>query len=415
MRRAPLSGQAPPDACPGALQVHTAADGPLARIRVPGGALTPLQLRELAACAGTLGTGVVELTSRANVQVRGLRSPSEFAARMADADLLPSATHERVRNIAASPLAGRGPSGLVDTDPLVASLDRALCARAALADLSGRFLFAVDDGTGDMTGLGADVTFVPARGAASGTVLLAGVDTGLATAGPVPLMIAAAEGFLAERDAQDGSAWRVADLDDGPARIAARLAHPRPAVTPHPDVTPHEGAPRAGAGPLPQRDGRVALEVVVPLGRLTVPQAEALAAVPAAPDGPALRLTPWRTVVVLDLTAARADEVARVLAGTGLVCDPASPWAGVSACTGRPGCAKALADVRHDVTRWVSGRTGPGGPPVHWSGCERRCGLPRGPVLQYVATGTGYRVEEPAVTQDTGHRVEESVIQERQR
>ncbi|MEO3810646.1 precorrin-3B synthase [Sphaerisporangium sp. B11E5] len=391
MRRGDLSGHAAPDACPGALQVHTAADGPLARVRVPGGALTPAQLRELAACAESLGSGVVELTSRANVQVRGLRSAPEFAARMAAAGLLPSATHERVRNIVASPLAGRGLSGLVDTDPLVTRLDRSLCAHPALADLPGRFLFALDDGTGDVAGLGADVTFVPDAASGDddtpGVVFLAGADPGLATADPVPLMIAAAEAFLAERDAQ-GGAWRVADLEDGPARVAARLDTAAYGAARWVDPPPRV----AGAGPLPQRDGRMALEVVVPLGRLTARQADALADVSRGP----LRLTPWRTVVLPDLTRERAGEAARTLTAAGLVGDPASPWTGVSACAGRPGCAKALADVQEDVTRWVSGRTEPGGAPVHWSGCERRCGLPRGPVLQYVATGAGYRIE-PAV------------------
>ncbi|MBX6767456.1 MAG: hypothetical protein IRY90_09950, partial [Actinomadura rubrobrunea] len=65
-------GRTRPDACPGALQVHEAADGPLARVRLPGGVIRAEQLRVLADCAATLGNGVIELTSRGNVQVRGL-------------------------------------------------------------------------------------------------------------------------------------------------------------------------------------------------------------------------------------------------------------------------------------------------------------------------------------------------------
>ncbi|MEW1846005.1 precorrin-3B synthase, partial [Nonomuraea angiospora] len=104
MSIADFSGRLRPDACPGALQVHEAADGPLARVRLPGGAISPARLRELAACAAGLGSDVIELTSRANVQVRGLRSPAAFAERIAAAGLLPSEAHERVRNIVASPL-----------------------------------------------------------------------------------------------------------------------------------------------------------------------------------------------------------------------------------------------------------------------------------------------------------------------
>ena len=61
------------DACPGALQTHPAADGALARVRVPGGLLTAAQLRVLAAAARQIGDGHLELTSRGNVQLRGLQ------------------------------------------------------------------------------------------------------------------------------------------------------------------------------------------------------------------------------------------------------------------------------------------------------------------------------------------------------
>ncbi|MFI7705770.1 precorrin-3B synthase [Nonomuraea sp. NPDC049480] len=422
------AGRARPDACPGALQVHEAADGPLARVRLPGGAISAGQLRELASCAVDLGSGVIELTSRANVQVRGLRSPAAFAERIAAAGLLPSAAHERVRNIVASPLGGR--IGLLGTQPLVEALDLALCARPRLAELPGRFLFAVDDGTGDTRALGADVTFMP--GATGGRLLLAGCDAGLTVpvGSAVQHLIAAAEVFLDERERglsdRDRAAWRIADLEDGGARIAERLRatgtvsrpqadadpNPRPAASARPPQDGGPGAFERHAGRIAQQDGRVALEAVVPLGRLSPAQAHAIADAAtsadqaAAPtsgveagdstgaastgDGVPIRFTPWRTVVLLDLAPTAADRAAQALETAGLATDPGSPWAGVSACTGRPGCAKSLADVQEDARRWVAALDGPPPAPVHWAGCERRCGLPRGRVVQMVATATGY-------------------------
>ncbi|MFB9570277.1 precorrin-3B synthase, partial [Saccharopolyspora hordei] len=167
------------DRCPGALRVHEAADGGLARIRVPGGALTPPQVRAIAEVAA-LGDGGLELTSRANLQVRGLPAGAEqeLAARLRAAGLLPSATHERVRNVVGSPSAdGRE---LVDVRAVAADLDAALCATPALAGLPGRFLFTVDDGSGDVSPLGADVG-VRARSADTVALLLAGAETGLRT------------------------------------------------------------------------------------------------------------------------------------------------------------------------------------------------------------------------------------------
>ncbi|MGR6917517.1 precorrin-3B synthase [[Actinomadura] parvosata] len=485
MSIADFSGRTRPDACPGALQVHEAADGPLARVRLPGGAASCAQLHTLADCAEKFGSGVLELTSRANVQVRGLHSPTAFAERLAAAGLLPSAAHERVRNILASPLSGRGAGGPLDTTSLVHALDQALCSRPRLAGLPGRFLFAVDDGTGDVAGLGADVTYAashptdpprpphfdeapatpPGGNAPSndalpdarsgethadarsgeahadgrsggGRLLLAGCDTGL-TCGPdaaVSLVIAAAEAFLDERPDDAPLAWRIQELENGPARITARLtARPdvraltsmpitgptiqyptgdpatgstiqRPTSDPAtgPTIQRPTSDPATGsaiqaatkdsahglrrAGRVVQRDGRVALEVLVPLGRLTPAQLRALAG-----SGPTVRFTPWRTAVLLDLSPAEADRAERALTGAGLVADPASAWAGVTACTGRPGCGKALADVQADARRWVEGLDRAPETPVHWAGCERRCGLPRGRVVEVIATGDGYR------------------------
>lgn len=375
--------------------MHEAADGPLARVRLPGGAVSAAQLRVLAGCAAELGTGVIELTSRANVQVRGLRAPEVFAGRIAAAGLLPSPAHERVRNILASPLSGRGPDGLLDVLAMADALDRALCARPRLAELPGRFLFALDDGTRDVAGLGADVTYV-----ATGRLLLAGADTGL-TAAPdaaVPLMIDSAEAFLDELSPDGPRAWRIRDLPDGPARIATRLRDGEPSLTDAPDAANAPDAPEAPDAPpasafarrpspgrIAQRDGRVAIEALVPLGRLTSDQAAALADL-----GQPVRLTPWRTVVLPDLSPGEADPTERALAAAGLATDPDSPWAGVTACTGRPGCAKALADVRADARQWVRSLGRAPATPVHWAGCERRCGLPRGPVRQLIATINGY-------------------------
>ena len=102
-------------------------------------------------------------------------------------------------------------------------------------------------------------------------------------------------------------------------------------------------------------------------------------------------MTPWRSVVVPDLTdAAAADD----LVAAGLVLDPRSPWLRVTACAGRPGCAKSLADVRTDAARAVAAGTLPAGAATqHWAGCEPRCGRPRGEVVDVVATGTGYRID----------------------
>jgi precorrin-3B synthase len=374
------------DACPGALQTHAAADGALARVRVPGGALTGPQVRVLAGAARDLGDGALELTSRGNLQLRGLRAgaETELGDRLAAAGLLPSATHERVRNVLASVLSGRW-GGRLDVRPWVTAFDAGLCADAALADLPGRFLATFDDGRGDVAGLGGDVGLL-ALDPATVALLLGGVDSGLRAApgAAVDLALAATRAFLEVRASDGGTAWRLAEIPDGRSRVTARLGGGPAAPLPVPT------APLAGpAGVVRQHDGRTALVAVVPLGRLSAEQALLLAGTAAD-----LQVTPWRSVVLPDQPDAGASAA---LTAAGLVLDADSAWMSVTACAGRPGCAKSLADVRADATAaLVTGTLPAGGARQHWAGCERRCGRPRGDVVDVVATDLGYRIDRGA-------------------
>ncbi|WNV76198.1 precorrin-3B synthase [Geodermatophilus sp. DSM 44513] len=395
MTATPAAARAGADACPGALQTHPAADGALARVRVPGGLLTAAKLRALAAAARALGDGALELTSRGNVQLRGLAPEAEadLGDRLAATGLLPSATHERVRNVLASALTGRT-GGHLDARPWVRGLDAALCGDPALAALPGRYLATLDDGRGDVTGLGGDVGLL-ALSPETVALTLAGADSGLRATPDraVALALAATRAFLDERGAQGGTAWRLAELNEGPTRVAARLDLTAAGGLRRAEV-PADGLPRAGVpgpvGSAVQDDGRVALVGVVPLGRLSADQADLLARVTAE-----VQLTPWRSVVVPDLAEDAVDDVAVALHRTGVVFDAESPWTRVTACAGRPGCAKSLADVRADAARAVAtGALPAGGARQHWAGCARRCGRPRGEVVDVVATGTGYLIGE---------------------
>lgn len=388
----PPSPQATParrdrgDACPGALRLHEADDGALARIRLPGGFLTTDQGRALGRAARRLGDGDLHLTSRGNVQLRGLAvgCGSELAEVLDAAGLLPSPEHERVRNIVASPLSGLDGGGWRDVRPWLTALDAALCASEAARGLSGRFLFALDDGRGDVAGLGADVT-VRATGDGGawltpGSVRVAAVDAPLAA-------LVAAESFLQAARSHGRRTWRVSELPLSQAEVG-RLVRDRLTAK----GIEHEDRPEpvgAAEGPSPGVVGD-ALSVHVPLGRLSPIQWEALTV--AADSG--LRLTPWRGVVVpaVGATAARIAESLERLRAAGLVTDAASPWLRVGACIGRPGCAKAHADVRADAARALE-VTGRPALPLYWSGCERRCGHPSGDHVDVLATPDGgYRL-----------------------
>ncbi|MGW3985533.1 precorrin-3B synthase [Streptomyces sp. NPDC004830] len=391
--QATAASRARGDACPGTLRLHAADDGALARVRIPGGVLTVAQAGTLAEAAGRLGDGELHLTSRGNVQLRGLREScgAELAGLLDAAGLLPSPAHERVRNVVASPLSGLDGRGLRDVRSWLTELDAALCASASATALSGRFLFALDDGRGDVAGLGADVTVraVPgdgallAPGSGDDVLYVSGDDAARAA-------LLAAEAFVDLVRESGARVWRVDELPGGPG-VLARAVRDRLAGA---GIAFRDGVLEVAEAAGPPSPGVVgsAVSVHVPLGRLTAAQWRELTEVAEGE----LRLTPWRGVVVPVPAPGDAAAALPRLSATGLVTEPGSPWLRVGACIGRPGCAKSRADVRADAARTLAAADR-SALPLYWSGCERRCGHPPGRRIDVVAApGGGYELSAVA-------------------
>ncbi|WP_411081507.1 cobalamin biosynthesis protein CobG [Streptomyces sp. cmx-18-6] len=385
-----VSPRAGGDACPGTLRLHRADDGALARVRVPGGVLSADRADALLAAASRFGDGELHLTSRGNVQLRGLGAEcgGALAGVLGDAGLLPSAAHERARNIVASPRAGLDGSPALGA--WLSELDRLVCESAAAAALSGRFLFALDSGRGDVDALGADVTLIAEGPGAA--LLRVGADDELfrVPAADAPrAALLAAEVFL--RAARDSGAWRVKDLPDDvvrdlPGDVRAEVVR---VIGSAAGPVVRRPRPRTAAVPAPGPLGPTAISVGVPLGRLAPAQWRLLTET-ARRYGGELRLTPWRGIVVPGpFPRDEAAQALRMLDAAGLITGPDSPWTGVGACIGRPGCGKSLSDVRAEAGAAVGP---PGRLPVYWSGCERRCGHPHGEWIDVVATPEGHRI-----------------------
>ncbi|MCZ7415266.1 MULTISPECIES: precorrin-3B synthase [unclassified Streptomyces] len=407
----PPSPDGPPpreggDACPGTLRLHSADDGLLARVRLPGGVLTAPQARALQDAADRLGDGSLHITSRGNVQLRGLSSDCSgpLAQRLDAAGLLPSARHERVRNVLASPLSGLDGDGHLPVRPWLRELDTLLCTSDATTALSGRFLFALDDGRGDVAGLDADVTLL-AVSAGEALLLVAGTPAAVVPAAEAPraalftatafLGLAAGAGGRGAAGAS-GRVWRIAELPGGPGPLADALPGLlRDAGVPATGQD-SSAAPPTAPGPSPGAvfgpGGSVTLSALAPLGLLTGSRWRALLDAAERDGSGEILLTPWRGVLVPGVPRHRAAALLASLDAAGLVTDPGSPWIGVGACVGRPGCAKSLADVRADAAASLPPAPGL---PVYWSGCERRCGRPQGTRIDVLATGEGYRVTAP--------------------
>lgn len=355
------------DRCPGLLRPHQAADGALVRIRLPGGRVPADAFGAAAAAAARYGDGDLTLTGRANLQIRGIaldldgEAPQGLVSELRAAGLLPSDSHERVRNLICSPLTGIA-GGFADLRPVVGELDAMLCADPALADLSGRFLFVLDDGRGDLWDLRADLGIIVTA------VDLAQLRIG-ELAGPTVQLRAAAQALVMLAHRFLGIAegrWHVRELPGGGTELGGlQIADRSPA-----------GPAGCLVGISDQPDGTATMVALAPLG--LVDPARAAAAVSTAREGSgALTVTPWRSMVIPGIPRPALADVRDEMIASGWVLDADSGWAGVTACTGAPGCGHAAGGTRPLATAVAAQRVSTD-LPVHVVACERRCGAPIG-------------------------------------
>lgn len=276
----PIASRARGDLCPGALRPWAADDGLLVRLRLIGGRVSTTSLRRLTDVAEEHGDGRVHLTSRANLQVRGLPAsgdalPEEVLAAIEATGLLPSRAHDLVRNVMVSPQTGLA-GGRADLRPIAAALDALLLADPRLGALPGRFLFVLDDGRGDLVDRNCDLGLVALDrstaqlrvGDAWGPTIALGEAPGRLTA--------LATRFLDQRGGGRTAPWHVRELEQG-------LLPPYPTDARVP----------APAGPLPYGAVGGGRHAEVPGGLLDRAAVDSLTA--TAPD---LIVTPWHGVLV---------------------------------------------------------------------------------------------------------------------
>ncbi|AZA13549.1 precorrin-3B synthase [Corynebacterium choanae] len=395
------------DACPGVRAMHEATDGYIGRMRFAGGHVTADQWRNLAQLATTFGDGDIHLTTRGNIQIRGISSADQtgFAEQVVHYAMSPSLAHDRMRNIICSP---RTPW----LHPLAHALDDALLATPATATLAGRTLFALDDGRGDMLHRTPDMAAIATTALVNADswrdtefrIVLGGNLTDyIATGEEIPQVITAvATRWAAIRDAL----WRIGEDTSGEKyQQLVEVVADHAATTTKAIGNDHQWANATDAN-TPSRendiidrfvgwhdepDGTVTLGAGLPFGKLTATAAELLATAECTTTA-----TCWHTVMLYGLDEAVAEAVVKAGSLHGLVFDRHSPRLSITACTGLPGCEKSLSDVRRDAITLMQ-QGDPGEYPVHFSGCQRRCGHPAGKYVDYLATSDGeYEVTEPA-------------------
>ncbi|HET9088660.1 MAG TPA: precorrin-3B synthase [Acidobacteriaceae bacterium] len=384
--------------CPGVLHAVEAKDGLLLRIRVPGGGIEGTQLRALADLTKMFADGSLEITSRANLQLRAIERHNlpQITESLRSVGFLPSPQHDRVRNIVTSPIAGLDREEVIDPRPLIHELDRKLRAEPVFANLHPKFSFGIYGGPNRFS-RDLDDIVLQATEAQSATYLhlsLGGHSSGFAVRGADAvecILVAARTCIELARECNVPVRTRaIMELPDGPQRVKRALSHLRlfPAAA-APPCKVNDGL--LGIYATTQQD-RMNIIPSVPLGRLSQEQAYYLA--DASNEWEAdLRLAPWRGVVLGSISRNIAGKLVDGLDSLGLSCDGREGFHGISACAGITGCEASMADVRRDarsiaqrlagepvISRWT----------VNLSGCEKQCGRRHGATADLVAGPSGY-------------------------
>lgn len=354
--------------CPGALMPMETGDGWLVRLHPPGGRLSAEALQQLAQLAADHGNGLVDITSRANLQIRGVRPethPPLVAALLAAGLVAPDEGEGPYRPVLTGPLAGRDGGDLLD----VAALARDVEARVrSVTGLPAKTLVLIDGG-GLSPGAGsADLRLVALSG--DQLALVVGARAYRITIGEAAEAVAVLLGRLAIRHRADPAVRRLRDVGAGEiAALAASLGLPA-------TVVPQARRAGKGVGLVAETGGMSAALAAAPFGRLAAASLVDLAALVRRHGAFDLRLTPWRGVVLTGLTDAAG--VLAELAGLGFIIDAWDSRLAVDACPGAPACARGAVPAQADAARFAAA-LGPDRDPhmsVHVSGCAKGCARP---------------------------------------
>jgi precorrin-3B synthase len=346
-------------------------DGLIVRLKLTGG-IVPLDLASrIADWSRRFGNGEIDLTARANLQLRGVTTDRlpDLQQAVADAGLLDdNPDGEAIRNVVASPLAGLDPNAVLDIRPIVAALEARLTGDPTLYALPAKFCFAVDDGgrfsLGDVR---ADIRFEAVPGGDFAVRLDGASDERLGPCPPDALVNVAVALAKACVDG-DKSVRRMRDLV---GRIGAEATARQVGL-----ACKHEPLPINKTDILQRlkRNSTVAA-IGLPFGRISAESLTGLAKDALRNSAEEFRLTPWRAILIPLPSGDAANRLIGGLPQDVFILDPADARRRVAACVGAPACQRATTNVRDDAGR-LAALVGEHAF-LHVSGCAKGCAHPR--------------------------------------
>ena len=369
------------------------------RIRITGNELRAEQAREIALIAYKFGHGIVDVTTRANLQVQGLaiEHVPQVAERLARVGLTSKQTgHDNIRNVFCHPRSGVDPDEIIDARPLCRAIDAVFMDSRVYSDLPRKFNIALN-GTERHSAQywTQDVSFLATHDADGDPAfhLLVGGTQGQSThLGwhlPIlvkPCQVADVSRTLLDlfrqrgsREKRSAARFKYVVEAMGVAGVLAWLEEylPYPLVPSAQEPLPATNYEDA-VGWFRQKNPKLwSMGLCIPLGRLSWRQLEGLAVLANRWGSGELRTTAEQGLTVLDISTGFRDAAATDAAALGLALHADSVALNTVACTGQQFCNIAVTETKGHMFQLMERLRRRGvvlhGIRIHMSGCPSSC------------------------------------------
>jgi ferredoxin-nitrite reductase len=377
-------------------------DAYMARLRIPGGFLSTHQFREIARIAEQLTSGYVQITTRANFQLRLIepRNAPEFLRRVQAVGLhTRGAGADNIRNLTANPTAGIDPVELIDTRPLIEELGARILNDRAYYNLPRKFNIAIDGGgligaVEDTNDIGAKA--VPHNGGVAFRIALGGAtghkafarDAGIIVepGKVIGVILAMVRVFIAKGNRSDRKKARLKHLlekmpiADFVAETEKLLGSPLTRLPLEADSMrwASQELPHSHVGDFPQKQrGLNYVGAFIPVGQITPKQMMRVAELADLYGSGEVRLTVWQNFIIPNVPDAFVPTLKKALEKCGLTTRQSHLSSGVIACTGSRFCKFAQADTKGhalELIKQLESRVELDQPVnIHFTGCPNSC------------------------------------------
>lgn len=386
--------------------VTPAQESLMLRCRIAGGSLTSHQFRGLSEIARDWGSGRVDLTTRANTQIREImpRHCPDVLMKLTDLGLTSQgAGADNIRNITATPTTGFDPEELIDVMPYARAMHHYILKNRDLYGLPRKFNISYDSGGAvSVCADTNDIAFYAVRVAGNDHGVEPGVyfrmqlcgitghkqfatDCGVLLKPSETVAVAAAliRVFIEHGDRTNRKKARLKYLVDDwgiPKTLdetAKKLAFPLRFVPPDACVPTKAKSKHGHLGIHPQTDGRNYLGVLVPVGALTCQQVMDLSEIADRYGRGEIRLTVWQSLIIPGIPDDQLEVATAAVIAAGLDYRPSSITGGIIACTGSRGCKYAAADTKGNAValgQYLNEKLHLDTPiNIHLTGCPHSC------------------------------------------